>query len=155
MSEVITTGVGDRYHATENCRALQAGRLGGEAQGYRLHETRRFPSAAEAEAAGRTPCGICVGRDLAAGGSQKKADAILRGEDDELQPDPADLARMLEGIEERRAAPAGPDSVEEIHAWLAARLSRPDRRPVDGREQAPPLPRERGAFCCSGPAKQL
>ncbi|MEV4182238.1 hypothetical protein AB0J28_12455 [Streptosporangium canum] len=61
MSEIITTGAGDRYHVTEDCPALQAGRLGGEVQGYRLHDIRRFASAAEAEAAGRTPCGTCVG----------------------------------------------------------------------------------------------
>jgi len=62
MSEVITTGAGDRYHATEDCAALQAGRLGGEVQGYRLHNVYRFASAAEAEAEGRTPCGICMGQ---------------------------------------------------------------------------------------------
>ncbi|WP_271221752.1 Panacea domain-containing protein [Streptosporangium carneum] len=42
-------------------------------------------------------------------------------EDDEPQPDPADLARMLEGAEKRRAQPARPDSPEDIRAWLAAR----------------------------------
>lgn len=41
--------------------------------------------------------------------------------DDEPQPDPADLARMLEGIEQRRAEPARPDSAQDIRAWLAAR----------------------------------
>ncbi|WP_031171596.1 hypothetical protein [Streptosporangium roseum] len=61
MSEIITTGAGDRYHTTEDCPALQAGRLGGEVQGYQLHGEQRFASAAEAEAAGRTPCGTCVG----------------------------------------------------------------------------------------------
>lgn len=61
MSEIITTGAGDRYHVTEDCPALQAGRLGGEVQGYQLHDVHRFASAAEAEAAGRTPCGTCVG----------------------------------------------------------------------------------------------
>lgn len=62
VSQVVATGSGDRYHATQDCRALQTGRLGCEAQGYQLHEPRWFTNAAEAEAAGWTPCGICVER---------------------------------------------------------------------------------------------
>lgn len=35
-------------------------------------------------------------------------------------PEPAELARMLEGIEQRRDRPASPDSLDDIRAWLAA-----------------------------------
>ncbi|GAA4179190.1 hypothetical protein GCM10022252_00330 [Streptosporangium oxazolinicum] len=42
-------------------------------------------------------------------------------DEDEPQPDRAQFARMLEGIEQRRAEPASPDSPEDIRAWLAAR----------------------------------
>lgn len=42
-------------------------------------------------------------------------------DEDETQPAPADLARMLEGIEQRRNQPASPDSIQDIRAWLAAR----------------------------------
>jgi uncharacterized phage-associated protein len=41
--------------------------------------------------------------------------------EDEPQPDPADLARMLDGVEERRKQPAQPDSLDDVRAWLAAR----------------------------------
>jgi uncharacterized phage-associated protein len=43
-------------------------------------------------------------------------------DEDEPQPDPAEFARMLEGAEQRRTEPAKPDSVEDIRAWLAARV---------------------------------
>ncbi|MEU3163521.1 Panacea domain-containing protein [Streptosporangium sp. NPDC006930] len=42
-------------------------------------------------------------------------------DEDEPQPDHAEFARMLDGIEQRRAEPAAPDSPEDIRAWLAAR----------------------------------
>ncbi|WP_440099705.1 Panacea domain-containing protein [Streptosporangium sp. H16] len=42
-------------------------------------------------------------------------------DEDEPQPDRAQFARMIEGIEQRRAEPASPDSPEDIRAWLAAR----------------------------------
>ncbi|MDF5759200.1 type II toxin-antitoxin system antitoxin SocA domain-containing protein [Spongiactinospora sp. TRM90649] len=42
-------------------------------------------------------------------------------EEDGPSPDPAEVARMLEGIEERRRRPARPDSIDDIRAWLAAR----------------------------------
>ncbi|MEV6983321.1 hypothetical protein AB0M95_18980 [Sphaerisporangium sp. NPDC051017] len=61
MNELIATGAGDAYHAREDCWGLLAGRSGGEAQGYDLHEILRFGSAEQAEAAGYRPCGVCVG----------------------------------------------------------------------------------------------
>lgn len=44
-----------------------------------------------------------------------------RADGDASRPDPAELARMLEGIEQRRNQPASPDSIEDIHTWLAMR----------------------------------
>lgn len=43
-----------------------------------------------------------------------------RGDGDGPWPGPAELARMLEGIEQRRDQPASPDSIDDIRAWLAA-----------------------------------
>lgn len=57
--QVITTDASDRYHASEDCAAFQAGRQGSEAHGYTLHEIRTLP-AADAEAEGKTPCPACV-----------------------------------------------------------------------------------------------
>lgn len=34
-----------------------------------------------------------------------------------LDPDPADIAQMLEGAEERRQRPARPDDLDDIRAW--------------------------------------
>ncbi|MFC7380624.1 hypothetical protein [Sphaerisporangium rhizosphaerae] len=59
MNELVATGAGDAYHVTEDCWGLQAGRSGGEAQGYALHDVLRFPNRGQAEAAGFRPCGIC------------------------------------------------------------------------------------------------
>ena len=42
-------------------------------------------------------------------------------DDDEPQPDPADLARLVEGALQRRDQPRRSDSIEDIRAWLAAR----------------------------------
>ncbi|MCT9932484.1 DUF4065 domain-containing protein [Planotetraspora sp. A-T 1434] len=41
--------------------------------------------------------------------------------EDEPQPDPADLARLVEGALQRRDQPRRADSMEDIRAWLAAR----------------------------------
>ncbi|WP_204072740.1 hypothetical protein [Planotetraspora phitsanulokensis] len=60
MIEFVATGAGDRYHVREDCSGLRAGRLSGEVQGYEQHDVHRFATAELAEAAGWTPCGVCV-----------------------------------------------------------------------------------------------
>lgn len=58
---MITTKASDYYHSTEECSGFRAGRTGSDHAGYTLHPILDL-SEADAQAAGKKPCNICVGR---------------------------------------------------------------------------------------------
>jgi hypothetical protein len=57
---VYVAGAGDCYHASEECRDLNAGQKSGQAQGYDVRPLIKM-SLSEAVAEGKKPCGTCGG----------------------------------------------------------------------------------------------